>query len=131
VATLISLRDNRGAEHHSGSVYFISLRSLPGKKASINLYWYGMLFFSIQYHSLSFSFIFFSSMEFIPNKIDLALMLWSDGDFLATKVNGKRVSLYKYKARFYVIWYTEETHIDKVEIVDLAKAKEIFKDHLF
>jgi hypothetical protein len=70
-------------------------------------------------------------MEFIPNKIDLALMLWSDGDFLATKVNGKRVSLYKYKARFYVIWYTEETHIDKVEIVDSAKAKEIFKDHLF
>jgi hypothetical protein len=45
-------------------------------------------------------------MEFIPNKNDLALMLWNDGDFLATKVNGVRVSLYKYNKRFYVIWYT-------------------------
>jgi hypothetical protein len=70
-------------------------------------------------------------MEFIPNKIDLALMLWSDGDFLATKVNGERVSLYKYNKKFYVIWYTSENHIEKIEIINLDTAKKMFKDYLF
>jgi hypothetical protein len=70
-------------------------------------------------------------MEYIPNKIDLALMLWSDGDFLATKVNGVRVSLYKYNNKFYVIWYTAENHIEKVEIVTLETAKEMFKNYIF
>jgi hypothetical protein len=70
-------------------------------------------------------------MEYIPNKVDMALMLWDNGDFLATKVNGKRVSLYKYNKKYYVIWYTKESHIEKVEIVSLDAAKEIFKDQTF
>jgi hypothetical protein len=70
-------------------------------------------------------------MEFIPNKIDLALMLWDTGDFLAAKMNGVRVSLYKYNNKFYVIWYTKENHIEKIEIVTLDSAKEMFKDYIF
>jgi hypothetical protein len=70
-------------------------------------------------------------MEYIPNKVDMALMLWDNGDFLATQMNGRRVSLYKYNKKYYVIWYTKESHIEKVEIVSLKAAKEIFKDQIF
>jgi hypothetical protein len=70
-------------------------------------------------------------MEFIPNKIDMAIMLWNEGNFLATKMNGERISLYKHSGRFYVIWYTEENHIDKVKIVTLDEAKEMFKNYIF
>jgi hypothetical protein len=70
-------------------------------------------------------------MEFIPNKIDLALMLWDNGEFIATKMNGERVSLYRYNKKFYVIWYTKENHLEKIEIVTLTTAKKMFENYPF
>jgi hypothetical protein len=67
-------------------------------------------------------------MEYIPNKIDMALLLWSDGEFLATITSGDRISLYRYNTRLYVIWYNGENLIDKVGIVDADIARQMFKD---
>jgi hypothetical protein len=71
------------------------------------------------------------SMEFIPDKFDLALMLWDRGIFLATHFDEERISLYKYNNKFYVMWYNEENHLNKIEIVSADTAKEMFKDYAF
>jgi hypothetical protein len=83
---------------------------------------------NLRHHSFNIElFSSFDMMEYIPNKIDITLMLWNDGELLATKIEGDRMSLYRYNKKLYVIWYTPENTIDKVGIVDAQSAQQLFK----
>jgi len=68
-------------------------------------------------------------MEYIPDKYDVALLLWDEGEFLAININiGKDFSsLYRYNDNLYIIWYSKENVLEKIDIVDAGTAKKMFK----
>ncbi len=66
-------------------------------------------------------------MEYIPDKFDVALMLLDKGELLATNEDGEASRLYRYNEKLYVIWYTKENILEKIEIVKAETAKEMFK----
>jgi hypothetical protein len=56
-----------------------------------------------------------------------ATLLWDHGHFLATNIDHEQTSLYRYKDKLYVIWYSPKNVLEKVEEVDVETAKKMFK----
>jgi hypothetical protein len=56
-----------------------------------------------------------------------ATELWDHGEFLTTNIEGEVASLYRYKDKLYVIWYTPTNVLEKIAVVDSDTAKKMFK----
>jgi hypothetical protein len=56
-----------------------------------------------------------------------ATLLWDNGEFITTHIDGEQRSLYRYEGQLYVIWYTSANILDRIEIVDTETAKKMFK----
>ncbi|HEV7620190.1 MAG TPA: hypothetical protein VGO09_00580 [Flavisolibacter sp.] len=67
-------------------------------------------------------------MEFVPDVSAKAIQLWNEGTFLATKMNGRRISLYRHNRKYYVIYYTKENLLEKIAQVDKETATKIFNN---
>jgi len=58
-----------------------------------------------------------------------AAEIWDNGTQLGIHIDGIQNTLYSYKGRLYVFWYSDNNILKKIEQVDSVRARKIFPEY--